>query len=728
MKAINPSQRKSLAGLDDITAEAMNGFQFLQNTIENLNCNRSLSHDLEKAKRYLKMNYQGHCNISSKIATHSTAYGLSNPREEPCLGVSDEVCSECFNVFQVLSCMIKIASKTGNADLIYDVDLSVKSIIEYIKHQIRDEQQKQAKIYCSEQISDKTGFWLRDYSQKVLPRSYREGQKSYFGKKGMSIHIDILYTKPQINLLKQVYYTLIYRCDQSKLDTMNITDFVLSQFVQDFPRICNINGKSDNAGSYHGNQILENLFHLSKSKGLKLLRYDYNEPCRGNYQCDRESSGAKSLINSYVESGNDLLNTTDLFNALHYCKGVSNAKVGVIEIDSSQSTLEGQEIQSINSYHSAQFFEDHMKLYRYYEIGSGKVVLYNQAKFKPSYTIKTNFSNTSSNSKKIKKRNTKKMLLFCKNPSCASVFESVEELEQHTLNETYKSIKERSSMDNFKSSFVKKMKASLSSHLVISSTEVQISEKIKDTAVDEAPIFSEVLKQGWAIPKINTFRYSFAQKKFLYDLFMEGHKNGKKKSPEEVVMVLRNHFESTKDYVTTSQVRSLFSSFARKLNDGTLKAPCPIGNNSRDTDEPAEDAQEPSTDDLNQDEVDDIIEEVISKSVTWEIGSWIVVRYKRKWLPGRIIPSEGTHHIQEGSFLVECMERRNSGVNRFRWPRSRDLVIVAAIDMLLEIDEPLPVAETDHLRSGEVVWCELSKDDLIDANNALKKALREEQE
>ena len=335
-----------------------------------------------------------------------------------------------------------------------------------------------------------------------------------------------------------------------------------------------------------------------------MLRYDYNEPCRGKDQCDRESLGAKSLINSYVESGNDLLNTTDLFNALHYCKGVSNAKVGVIEINSSQSTLEGQEIQNINLYHSAQFFEDHMKLYRYYEIGSGKVVLYNQAKFKPSYTIKTNFSNTSSNSKKIKKRNTKKMLLFCKNPSCASVFESVEELEQHTLNETHKSIKERSSMDNFKSSFVKKMKASLSSHLVISSTEVQISEKIKGTAVDEAPIFSEVLKQGWAIPKINTFRYSFAQKKFLYDLFMEGHKNGKKKSPEEAVMVLRNHFASTKDYVTTSQVRSLFSSFARKLNDGTLKAPtCPIGNNSRDTDEPAEDAQEPSTDDLNQDEV-----------------------------------------------------------------------------------------------------------------------------
>ena len=117
------------------------------------------------------------------------------------------------------------------------------------------------------------------------------------------------------------------------------------------------------------------------------------------------------------------------------------------------------------------------------------------------------------------------------------------------------------------------MKASVSSHLVISSTEVQISEIDDSTAVKEAPLYSEVLRQGWAIPRVNTFRYSFTRKKILYDIFMEGQQNGKKKSPEEVVTIIRNHFESSKDYVTTSQVRSLFSTFAKKLNDGTLKEP-----------------------------------------------------------------------------------------------------------------------------------------------------------
>ena len=131
-------------------------------------------------------------------------------------------------------------------------------------------------------------------------------------------------------------------------------------------------------------------------------------------------------------------------------------------------------------------------------------------------------------------------------------------------------------------------------------------------------------------------------------------------------------------------------------------------------------------DDLNQDELSDVIEQVIAKAATWDIGSWVVVRYKRKWLPGRIVPIEATYHIEEGSSLVDCMERENSGVNRFGWLRSWDLAIFEPMDMLLEINEPLPVSETEHLSTGEIVWCELSKNDFRDANNALKKALRED--
>ena len=117
---------------------------------------------------------------------------------------------------------------------------------------------------------------------------------------------------------------------------------------------------------------MENLYFLCKSYQLKLIRYDYNEPCRGKDQCDRESAASKKVINSYVDAGNDVLSADDIFKALHYGSGVRNSMASVIEVDSSNSTLSGQNIVNINSFHSVTFEENHMKLQRYYNIGKGK--------------------------------------------------------------------------------------------------------------------------------------------------------------------------------------------------------------------------------------------------------------------------------------------------------------------------------------------------------------------
>ena len=97
------------------------------------------------------------------------------------------------------------------------------------------------------------------------------------------------------------------------VDVMNIGEHALTQFSIDCPDLKHLYAKPDNAGCYHGNYMLEGMYKLCLSKGFKLLRYDYNEPCKGKDQCDRES--VKSVINSFNQSGNDL------FIAVHYGKG-----------------------------------------------------------------------------------------------------------------------------------------------------------------------------------------------------------------------------------------------------------------------------------------------------------------------------------------------------------------------------------------------------------------------
>ena len=318
LKAVKPSQRKALAGLDDITAEGMNGFEFLDVMLKKYRFEKEWINKLERAKRYLKTNYPGHCESDSDLKSHNTAFSLSLPAEEPALAVTDErVCQECFNVMEIMQKCLDFVVETADEDLKYDVQRSVENILAYMKHQMRDAQQKLAKEFACDHIDNVTAFWLRDYSQKILPMSYREGQRSYFGKKGMSLHVDVFLTKSSEEIEKMVYFTAVHRSDQTKLDTMNIADHVLSKFAHDYPAISKVLGKSDNASSYHGNQILENLYKLSKKNHITLIRYDYNEPCRGKDQCDRESAGCKTVINSFVNAGNNLLSATAIFDALH---------------------------------------------------------------------------------------------------------------------------------------------------------------------------------------------------------------------------------------------------------------------------------------------------------------------------------------------------------------------------------------------------------------------------
>ena len=73
------------------------------------------------------------------------------------------------------------------------------------------------------------------------------------------MHIDVFYIKIDGTLEKHVYLTLVYRSDQSKVDTMNVAEHVLAEFANDFTAINELYAKSDNASCYHGNFILENL-------------------------------------------------------------------------------------------------------------------------------------------------------------------------------------------------------------------------------------------------------------------------------------------------------------------------------------------------------------------------------------------------------------------------------------------------------------------------------------
>ena len=160
---------------------------------------------------------------------------------------------------------------------------------------------------------------------------HRNGQKEYFRKKDMSLHVDVFFYKSKNkDVVKFTYFTLTERCDQGLVDVLSISDVVLEEFKQDVPRVNMLFFKSYNANCYHSNFAAERLYHLCKQHGIQLLRYDYIEPSKGKDQCDRESATAKALLRNYVDARNDLANANDIYSGLHYASGVANDKVAVI--------------------------------------------------------------------------------------------------------------------------------------------------------------------------------------------------------------------------------------------------------------------------------------------------------------------------------------------------------------------------------------------------------------
>ena len=82
-----------------------------------------------------------------------------------------------------------------NFDAVCDCNIAIKDIIDYIKHLVRDVQQSKAKSYAFDKVDNNSAFWLCDFGQKIIPIKYCESQKEHFGKKGMTLDIDVFFYK-----------------------------------------------------------------------------------------------------------------------------------------------------------------------------------------------------------------------------------------------------------------------------------------------------------------------------------------------------------------------------------------------------------------------------------------------------------------------------------------------------------------------------------------------------
>ena len=237
LKCLKPSQRRSLTGLGDITAERINGFSILENIVKEYTGNiKSVLSKLEKGKCNMKNGYHQHCTEHSSGSNHCFTFALHHPdnlklsKERLCsFGHNDEYSGskQLYGTVEEVISFIQSNTFKNAEDLLYDSNTVKDAIIKWMQHIVRHSHQNKTKTDALDMLSESTALWIRDYCQNVLPIKFREQQCYYFGKKGMMLHVDVLLMKPQADIVKVTYFNTVYCSDLGILDSLSIVRHVL---------------------------------------------------------------------------------------------------------------------------------------------------------------------------------------------------------------------------------------------------------------------------------------------------------------------------------------------------------------------------------------------------------------------------------------------------------------------------------------------------------------------
>ena len=442
------ARKKTMCGLDSFSVDGNTGFDSLERLLKELRIanaeEKTLLQLIKLSRTYLKFEYVQNVNQDdTNCAKHCRIFALSHPVDENLKRscnhsqrfMSCIKCSSLLALFCRMEDLIaQIPSSHDKDELEIDFNTAKTDILSWMFHIIRGVQQDKSKQFVMSQLDSKSGLLLSDWAMKVLPQSHREKMDGWFGKKGISLHVDVLFNMDASHTLKKVtYFTAIDRCLQDMSVVLCVFQHVLDQIKKDFPSLNNLYTRSDNAGCYAGASVIMARKLICDKVDICLKRTDFSEAQRGKDQLDRDIAVAKSCFKSFTNRDGNLLIAICIKNALDESFGkLSGSKTSVIIIDESECILPKVKIEGTTKYHSVKFCGNLATFWQYFGIGSGisKELVKSRCTLQTSVILP--FSDEQHTDKDFLMRSALSFgMLFCSMEACSATFDNEEDLMQH---------------------------------------------------------------------------------------------------------------------------------------------------------------------------------------------------------------------------------------------------------------------------------------------------------
>lgn len=219
-------------------------------------------------------------------------------------------------------------------------------------HQLRTVRQDQARHDILDTIDNSTVLIINDWAMKLIPRFYRESQSDWFGKRGISWHISVVYRRDDAGELKwQAFIHIIQSCSQDSPAVVTLMQHTLHTLKIEHPEITSSYFRQDNAGCYHSATTILSCPTIEKSTGIKIKGIDFSDPQGGKGAADRLAATAKSHIRLYIDEGHDVTTAQEMKSALMSHGGISGVRV--VALDSiNDANIVDDKIQGISTLHN----------------------------------------------------------------------------------------------------------------------------------------------------------------------------------------------------------------------------------------------------------------------------------------------------------------------------------------------------------------------------------------
>ena len=582
------SQRKSLAGLDNVAADGSDAFDELSKILLKLESRepqrkeelRGLQQDLTKGKRYLKGDYKAHCkNLTSEIADHCRGFALSDPIDKkyqyPCDHDHKNRCNSCedlktvLNKFRNLELSPSFNSKETGV-LRYEITEAISKIENWKAHILTVIHQDSHKYDVLAKLDDKTALVIIDFAMKYLARRYRESMSKWFGKAGNGMHVMCVIYKVGDKFRKRTYINFIGKSSQEVGSVMAIYESCLRQLLIDLPQIKCIIDKSDNAGCYHTETLFTwRALWTKNNTNHKFTETMFNERQAGKDQCDRDSATAKRQMNFFVNSGHNIENAEQMNEALRSATAICDFSSCVMRIESG-SPKKPKNIKKISRIHHVKYIMENKKekfhVWQYYRIGEGRKFPVGELPITPSYNVTAPFQkdHTFGNAMVEKKRRKEKEQIFCAEPMCQLAFESVDEMLHHFNFEEHDYVPNSTQLSSVADKWVDRFSAGDSDSLGPSSSR-SVEDTVATVSSGDPP-----LMKGWAIPQRKQRTLTNLQKNFLNKLFDQGELDGAKVTGENALTLMKEELDPDQ-FLPLESIKSYFSRRAKKLCQGKTK-------------------------------------------------------------------------------------------------------------------------------------------------------------